>query len=111
MRCSSTSAATATSSDGGSKPRRVGCLANSTVGYCSTATGQQELTADSTLQKIQDRFTIKVVLKNQDVDAVVRRVLLSKDPAKKPGLDTTLASVAGQISRQLIGSKIQHTSR
>ncbi|UZD61112.1 BREX system P-loop protein BrxC [Brevibacterium sp. JSBI002] len=73
------------------------------------ATGQQELTADSTLQKIQDRFTVKVVLKNQDVDAVVRRVLLSKEPAKKPTLDNTLASVAGQISRQLIGSKIQHT--
>ena len=75
------------------------------------ATGQQELTADSTLQKIQDRFTVKVVLKNQDVDAVVRRVLLSKELAKKPGLDTTLAAVAGQISRQLIGSKIQHTAQ
>lgn len=74
------------------------------------ATGQQELTADSTLQKIQDRFTVKVVLKNQDVDAVVRRVLLSKEQAKKPGLDSTLSSVAGQISRQLIGSKIQHTA-
>lgn len=74
------------------------------------ATGQQELTADSTLQKIQDRFTVKVVLKNQDVDAVVRRVLLSKEPAEKPKLDGTLASVAGQISRQLIGSKIQHTA-
>ncbi|PPI25965.1 BREX system P-loop protein BrxC [Rathayibacter sp. AY1B5] len=74
------------------------------------ATGQQELTADSTLQKIQDRFTVKVVLKNQDVDAVVRRVLLSKEPAKKPDLDSTLSSVAGQISRQLIGSKIQHTA-
>lgn len=74
------------------------------------ATGQQELTADSTLQKIQDRFTVKVVLKNQDVDAVVRRVLLSKEPAKKPALDATLASVSGQISRQLIGSRIQHTA-
>ncbi|WP_182875480.1 BREX system P-loop protein BrxC [Mycobacteroides abscessus] len=74
------------------------------------ATGQQELTADSTLQKIQDRFTVKVVLKNQDVDAVVRRVLLSKEPAERPGLDSTLASVSGQIYRQLIGSKIQHTA-
>ncbi|MEV8369368.1 BREX system P-loop protein BrxC [Microbacterium sp. NPDC064584] len=74
------------------------------------ATGQQELTADSTLQKIQDRFTVKVVLKNQDVDAVVRRVLLSKEPAKKAGLDRALSSVSGQISRQLIGSKIQHTA-
>lgn len=75
------------------------------------ATGQQELTADTTLQKIQDRFTVKVVLKNQDVDAVVRRVLLSKEPTKKPSLDSTLDAVAGQISKQLIGSKIQHTAQ
>ena len=74
------------------------------------ATGQQELTADSRLQKIQDRFTVKVVLKNQDVDAVVRRVLLGKEPGKKPELESTLAAVSGEISRQLIGSKIRHTA-
>jgi hypothetical protein len=56
------------------------------------ATGQQELTADATLQKIQDRFTVKVVLKNQDVDAVVRRVLLNKEPAKRPELDRASAA-------------------
>ncbi|MCX8564023.1 BREX system P-loop protein BrxC [Mycolicibacterium mucogenicum] len=75
------------------------------------ATGQQELTADATLQKIQDRFTIKVVLKNQDVDAVVRRVLLNKEPAERPTLEKAIADVAGQISRQLVGSKIEHTSQ
>jgi hypothetical protein len=75
------------------------------------ATGQQELTADATLQKIQDRFTVKVVLKNQDVDAVVRRVLLNKEPAQRPLLEKVLADVAGPISRQLVGSKIQHSAR
>ena len=75
------------------------------------ATGQQELTADKTLQKIQDRFTVKVVLKNQDVDAVVRRVLLNKEPAQRASLESTLAGVAGEISRQLVGSKIQHTAQ
>ena len=75
------------------------------------ATGQQELTADATLQKIQDRFTVKVVLKNQDVDAVVRRVLLNKEPAERSTLEKALADVAGQISRQLVGSKIQHTAQ
>jgi len=75
------------------------------------ATGQQELTADATLQKIQDRFTVKVVLKNQDVDAVVRRVLLNKEPAQRPLLERTLADVAGPISRQLVGSKIQHSAQ
>lgn len=75
------------------------------------ATGQQDLTADATLQKIQDRFTVKVVLKNQDVDAVVRRVLLNKEPAQRSTLESALAGVAGEISRQLVGSKIQHTAQ
>jgi hypothetical protein len=76
------------------------------------ATGQQELTADATLQKIQDRFsTVKVILKNQDVDAVVRRVLLNKEPAMLAALEAVLAEVAGPISRQLAGSKIQHTAQ
>ncbi len=74
-------------------------------------TGQQELTADAALQKIQDRFTVKVILKNQDVDAVVRRVLLNKEPATRPLLENTLSAVAGPISRQLVGSKIQHTAQ
>ena len=75
------------------------------------ATGQQELTADRTLQKIQDRFTVKVLLKNQDVDAVVRRVLLNKEPAQRPLLEKALAEVAGPISRQLVGSKVQHSAQ
>ncbi|MFK4850184.1 BREX system P-loop protein BrxC [Microbacterium sp. ZW T6_19] len=75
------------------------------------ATGQQELTADPTLQKIQDRFTVKVVLKNQDVDAVVRRVLLSKEPSERAELVKTLSDAAGPISRQLAGSKIQHSAQ
>lgn len=74
-------------------------------------TGQQELTADATLQKIQDRFTVRVVLKNQDVDAVVRRVLLNKEPGQRSTLQSTLDGVSGEISRQLAGSKIQHTAQ
>ncbi|WP_064441930.1 BREX system P-loop protein BrxC [Hoyosella altamirensis] len=75
------------------------------------ATGQQELTANSTLQRIQDRFSIKVVLKNQDVDAVVRRVLLNKEPAHRAALKVALDGVAGEISRQLAGAKIQHSAQ
>lgn len=74
-------------------------------------TGQQELTSDATLQKIQDRFTVKVVLKNQDVDAVVRRVLLNKEPAERLALEKALADAAGPVSRQLVGTKIQHTAQ
>ncbi|MFF8346233.1 BREX system P-loop protein BrxC [Cellulosimicrobium funkei] len=74
------------------------------------ATGQQEMTADPTLQRIRDRFTGKVVLKNQDVDAVVRRVLLAKDPARKPELERVLDRSSAEVSREVAGSRIAHSS-
>lgn len=75
------------------------------------ATGQQEMIADSTLAKIQDRFTVKVILKNQDVDAVVRNVLLGKKPSERPALERAMSQVSGAVSRQLSGSKIRHTAQ
>ena len=72
------------------------------------ATGQQELTANPELQKIQDRFSVKVHLQNQDVDEVVRRVLLQKKPVHVATLNDTLARAAGEIGRELQGAKLQH---
>jgi hypothetical protein len=74
------------------------------------ATGQQEMTADPTLQRIRDRFTGKVVLKNQDVDAVVRKVLLAKTPAHKPELAQALESASAEVSREIAGTQIAHTT-
>lgn len=72
------------------------------------ATGQQELMANPALQKIQDRFSVKVHLRNQDVDQVVRQVLLRKEPAQRPTLETALGGAMGEISRQLGGSLLRH---
>ena len=72
------------------------------------ATGQQELTANPELQKIQDRFSVKVHLENQDVDEVVRRVLLQKKPSEVARLSGVLASAAGEIGRELQGARLQH---
>lgn len=74
------------------------------------ATGQQEMTADPTLQRIRDRFTGKVVLKNQDVDAVVRKVLLAKDPARRPELAQALERASAEVSREVAGTQIAHTT-
>lgn len=71
------------------------------------ATGQQELTANPELQKIQDRFSVKVHLENTDVDEVVRRVLLQKKPAEVADLTHVLARAAGEIGRELQGAKLQ----
>jgi phage tail protein X len=73
------------------------------------ATGQQELVGNPTLEKIKDRFSVQVHLHSQDVDVVVRRVLLAKEPARQPGLQTTLDRAQGEIRRQLAGSRLQHT--
>jgi len=72
------------------------------------ATGQAELVGNPTLEKIKDRFSVQVHLKNQDVDVVVRRVLLSKEPARRGELQSTLDRAQGEIRRHLSGSKLQH---
>lgn len=73
------------------------------------ATGQQEMTADPTLQRIRDRFTGKVVLKNQDVDAVVRSVLLAKNPVHTPELTHALERASAEISREVVSTKVAHS--
>ncbi|MET3808548.1 hypothetical protein ABIB25_005577 [Nakamurella sp. UYEF19] len=70
-------------------------------------TGQSELSATATLQKIRDRFPVTVLLKNQDIDQVVRQVVLAKKPGAAELLQPHLDS--GEITRQLAGSKLKHT--
>lgn len=73
------------------------------------ATGQQDVTATAVLQKIQDRFSVKVHLASQDVDTVVRRVLLRKDPTAVAALKAALEAASGEIDKELGGSSIKHT--
>jgi hypothetical protein len=70
------------------------------------ASGQSALTATPKLQKLTDRFTIRVQLSDQDVEAVVRKVLLQKKPASLGGVRTFLEEYDGEISRQLQGTRI-----
>src|SRR5207249_4116269 len=44
------------------------------------ATGQAALTANPTLQKLIDRFSVTVALSDTDVETVVRKVVLRKKP-------------------------------
>lgn len=70
------------------------------------ATGQMALSATAVLQKLQDRFTVAVTLRDTDVDRVVRSVVLQKRPDKEPLLRQVLDRAGGEISRQLAGSAI-----
>ena len=70
------------------------------------ATGQSALSDTPALQKIMGRFVIKVHLKDNDVEKVVRTVVLQKAPDKSAGLDTFLTQHSGEITRQLKTTRI-----
>src|SRR5215216_2576120 len=73
------------------------------------STGQSALQATTQLQKLQGRFTVQVYLSDTDVEEVVRRVVLRKDPAKRGELWRILEDNSGEIDRQLAETRIHPT--
>lgn len=72
--------------------------------------GQSALTdATSLLQKLMDRFTIRVPLSDVEVETVTRKVLLQKKPSEIAAVRKLLDTHAGEISRQLQGTRIGET--
>jgi hypothetical protein len=74
------------------------------------ATGQEALQANTLLQRLQGRFSIRVTLDSKDVDVVLRQTILRKKESMKEPLNKTLDSVTGEIARHLDGSKLAHRS-
>ena len=70
------------------------------------AAGQSALTGVPLLQKLMDRFTIRVPLSDTDVETVTRKVLLQKKPASIPAVRDELNKYSGEVSRQLQGTRI-----
>ncbi|HEY1724532.1 MAG TPA: BREX system P-loop protein BrxC, partial [Steroidobacteraceae bacterium] len=68
--------------------------------------GQSALTDVPLLQKLMDRFTIRVPLSDAEVEQVTRKVLLQKKPASIGDVRKLLDANAGEISRQLQGTRI-----
>jgi hypothetical protein len=68
------------------------------------ATGQDELGARPTLQKLIDRFPVPVALTATDVETVVRQVVLRKRPEHVAALKSTLDAVSGEIDKHLGGT-------
>ena len=69
-------------------------------------TGQTALSGTPKLQRLQDRFTLKIELSDQDVDTVIRRVILAKRPDRVSDVRKVLDASAGEIDRQLNGTAI-----
>jgi len=58
------------------------------------------------LQRLSGRFTIPVELSDADVETVTRRVVLAKKADKRKSIEDTLNVHAGEIDRQLAGTRI-----
>ena len=74
------------------------------------AAGQSTLTGQELLAKMLDRFLIRVQLSDTDVEVVTREVLLQKAPAARGEVEKLLSRHAGEVSRQLQGTKIEERS-
>jgi len=68
--------------------------------------GQSALTDSPLLQWMLDRFTIRVPLSDAEVETVTRKVLLQKKPSAVSDVRQVLEDHAGEVSRQLQGTKI-----
>jgi len=71
------------------------------------ATGQAALTANPTLQKLIDRFSVTVALSDTDVETVVRKVVLCKKADKVADIKAALDKVSGEIDRHLGGTRLE----
>ncbi|HMD87600.1 MAG TPA: BREX system P-loop protein BrxC, partial [Anaerolineaceae bacterium] len=69
-------------------------------------TGQASLQATPQLAKLVDRFQVKVMLEDSDVETVVRQVVLRKAADKVSYLENVLATNRAEIDRQLVGTQI-----
>lgn len=73
-------------------------------------TGQSALNDMPNLQRLMGRFTIKVHLKDNDVEKVVRTVVLQKREDKKADLKHLIDKNEGEITRQLKTTKLASQS-
>ena len=68
--------------------------------------GQSALTDVPLLQKLMDRFTIRIPLSDAEVETVTRKVLLQKKSSTIGDVRDLLDKHSGEISRQLQGTRI-----
>ena len=69
-------------------------------------TGQTALSGTPLLQKLQGRFTVNVELSDNDVETVIRRVVLAKRADRRADVHAVLDIHAGEIDRHLSGARI-----
>jgi hypothetical protein len=73
-------------------------------------TGQNALAETPQLQPLHDRFSVKVLLSDTDVETVTRKTILEKKPTVVTAIDKKIESSMGEISRTLEGTTFGYTS-
>jgi hypothetical protein len=71
-------------------------------------TGQQALNELDNLQKLLGRFQVRISLGEADMDSVIRKTVLRKSPQGASAVRKMLDACAGEVSRQLQGSRVAH---
>lgn len=71
-------------------------------------TGQSAMGGTPMLQRIQARFTLPIPLGDQDVEKVIRKVVLQKSAAAIGALQTALDAETHEISRHLPNATLRH---
>lgn len=71
-------------------------------------TGQTSLSGTPNLKKLMGRFQLSIELSDNDVDAVIRKVILAKKPDAIDAVTKTMDANLGEISRHLSGTKLEH---
>ncbi len=84
------------------------CCKNIGAKLLFIGTGQTAVTGTANLKKLEGRFTRRVELSDADMDAVIRQVILAKDPGAVQPIDQIMQTNLGEISRHLAGTRIAH---
>jgi hypothetical protein len=72
--------------------------------------GQSALSGVPQLQRMLDRFLIRIQLSDADVENVTRKVLLQKKPGAVKQVQKLLDDCGGEVSRELQGTRIGPTA-
>lgn len=72
------------------------------------STGQNALSGMANLQRLMGRFQIPIMLRDTDVESVIRKVILQKKESARAELQSLLTKHLGEISRHLRGTKVEY---
>lgn len=75
------------------------------------ATGQNSLAETPYLQPLQARFSVKVMLSDQDVETVTRKTVLEKKPSVVKDLKSLMSKASGEIARNMQNTSFAYESK